>query len=101
MAIYQLSAIYQQLSAIYQQLYPIIGGTREEIQLPLNRFSDSSRSSLIHSWLMPGRVFGHQNLAAIPMDRQLPDGDWSTNGQVLSSVAKGWLFTLGQGPTLA
>ena len=37
-------------------------------------------SSLIYSWLAPGRASGHQKLSQIPRDRQLPDGDWSTKG---------------------
>ena len=48
-----------------------------EIKLPRKRFSDSSVSSLIHSWLMPGKAFGHQKLAQIFMKTQLSDGDWS------------------------
>ena len=38
----------------------------------------------IRSWLMPERASRHPKLAPIPMDRQLPDGDWPTSGQVNS-----------------
>ena len=48
-----------------------------EIQLRL-RFPDFSASSLIRSWLMPGRASSFQKIAVKPMDGQLPDGDWST-----------------------
>ena len=49
-------------------------GTEAEIQQQLKRFPDSSVSA----------CSGHQKLAPIPMDRQLPDGDWSTSGRVNS-----------------
>ena len=34
-----------------------------EIQIPVKQLLDSSLASLIHSWLVSGRVFGHQKLA--------------------------------------
>ena len=46
------------------------------------KFPNSSIPSLSHSWLTPGRASGHRRLALVPMDRQLPDGYWSTRGQV-------------------
>ena len=51
-----------------------------EFQLLLRKFLASSVYSLIRGWLMPGRVSGHQKLALISMDGQLPDGDWTTSG---------------------
>ena len=48
-----------------------IPGVEAEIQLPLKRFPDTSVSSLIFSWLTPGRASGHQKLAPIPMDTHL------------------------------
>ena len=54
-------------------------GTEAEIQIPLKRFSNSSVSSLFRNWLILEGHPGHQNLTPIPMDKQPPNGDWSTS----------------------
>ena len=48
--------------------------TEAKIHQLLNRFPDSSISSPIFDWLMPGKASGRLKLAPIPMDRKLPDG---------------------------
>ena len=60
--------------------------TEAETELLLKRFPTSSVSSLIISCLTPWRAFGHQKLAPISMDRQLPDGDWSTKASHVRST---------------
>ena len=61
----------------------LFSSTKVEIQHPLKGFPNSYVSSfLICNGLMPGRASDHQKLTPIPMDRQLPDGDWSSSGRV-------------------
>ena len=52
-----------------------------ELQLPLERFPDSNFQRLFSNPQLVDakkKASSHQKFAPISMDRQLPDGDWST-----------------------
>ena len=74
-----LNKMKQSFIQVYNHRKSQKGGMEAEIQLPLKRVPNSSVSSLIFSCMIPGRASGHQRLAPIPTDSQLPDGDWSTS----------------------
>ena len=69
-------------------------GLKREIQLLLKRFLHSSISSLICSWLMPGRASGHQNSLQYP---RIDNCLMVTDPQVVEVGCLPW----GKHPTLA
>ena len=63
-----------------QEIY----GTEAEIQLPLLKEVSRFQRLFLNLQLVNARQDGLQKFAPIPMDRQLPDGDWSTSGHINS-----------------
>jgi hypothetical protein len=85
------------------------------IPFPLDHLNTSGHSTFaarpdsVLVTVVPSRYLrrigsSHQNLPPIPMDRQLPDGDWSPRGQVVNSCKvspKVGRLPWGKCPTLA
>ena len=94
----------QTISICHASLYMLKYGMEAGIQLPLKKTPDSSISSLILvGWCEEGHP-ATKTRSNIPMDRQLPDGDWTgfswngsiamTKREIIQCVAKDWLSTL-------
>ena len=80
--IYSTEVVIYSTEVVIYSMEVVIYSTEVVIQLPLMRFPDSRISSLTCSWLRSEKASGHQKLASIPINRQLPDGDWSTSGPI-------------------